>query len=50
MKYVSMTSAQQEILKVGKEYKVGVIVSVQKDALRKALENAGVIKGLNYGF
>jgi hypothetical protein len=50
MKYVSITSAQQEILKVGKDYKVGVVVSVQKDALRRALENAGVIKGLNYGF
>ncbi len=50
LKYVSVTSGSQEIIRVGKEYKVGIVVSVQKDALRKALENAGVIKGLNYGF
>ena len=31
-------------------YKVGIVVSVQKDELRKALEAAGVIKSLNYGF
>ena len=49
-KYVSLTSATQEIVKVGKEYKVGVVVSVKKDELRKALEQAGVIKGLNSGF
>ena len=49
-KYVSLTSAPQEIVKIGKEYKVGVIVTVQKDELRKALEKAGVIKGLNSGF
>ncbi|MCI7575748.1 MAG: hypothetical protein MSS82_03060 [Bacteroidales bacterium] len=50
LKYVSLTEGTQEILKVGKEYKVGVIVSVQKDALRKALEQAGVIKALGAGF
>lgn len=49
-KYVSVTSAEQEMVKVGKEYKVGVVVSVQKDELRKALEAAGVIKGLGSGF
>ena len=40
-------SGVPETMKVGKEYKVGVVVSVQKDNLRKALEQAGVIKGLN---
>lgn len=50
MKYVSISSTPQEIIKVGKEYKVGVIVSVHKDALRKALENAGIVKGLSHGF
>ena len=50
MKYVSLTSAAHEVLKVGKEYKVGVVVTVHKDALRKALENAGIIKGLSHGF
>jgi hypothetical protein len=49
-KYVSLTGATQEIIKVGKEYKVGIIVSVQKDELRKALEQAGVIRGLGSGF
>ncbi|MCR5504693.1 MAG: hypothetical protein K6E94_03895 [Elusimicrobiaceae bacterium] len=39
-----------EVMKVGKEYKVGVVVSVYKDNLRKALEDAGVIKGLSSGF
>jgi len=29
---------------------VGIIVSVQKDELRKALEQAGVIRGLGSGF
>ncbi len=49
-KYVSVTSAAPEVVKVGKEYKVGLVVSVQKDELRKALEAAGVIKGLSSGF
>lgn len=49
-KYVSVTGASQEIVKVGKEYKVGMIVSVQKDELRKALEQAGVIRSLGAGF
>lgn len=33
-----------------KEYKIGVVVSVAKDALRKDLEAAGIIKGLSSGF
>lgn len=33
-----------------KEYKVGVVVSVAKDALRKDLEAAGIIRGLSSGF
>lgn len=39
-----------EIMKVGKEYKVGVTVSVYKDNLRKTLEQAGVVRGLGSGF
>ena len=40
-----------DIMKVKKGlYKVGIIVSVQKDELRKDLENAGVIKSLSSGF
>ena len=49
-KYASIMSGTTESVKVGKEYKVGVVVSVRKDDLRKALEAAGVIKGLNSGF
>ena len=37
-------------LKVGKEYKVGIVVSVNVSALRADLEQAGVIKGLGSGF
>ena len=36
-------------LRVGNQYKIGVVVSVQKDALRKYLEQAGVIKRLDAG-
>ena len=54
MKFVSLTNdgavAAGDRIKVGKEYKIGLIVSVRKDALRKDLEQAGIIKGLNSGF
>jgi hypothetical protein len=33
-------------IKVGKEYKIGVVVSINKDNLRKELENQGIIKKL----
>lgn len=49
-KYVSVVGGTDEILKIGREYKVGVTVVVKKDDLRKALEAAGVIKKLGYGF
>lgn len=54
MKYVyestSGAVAAEDRLKVGKEYKIGVVVSVNVDALRKDLEAAGIIKGLSSGF
>ena len=54
MKYVSVSTDGQisadDRKKVGKEYKVGIVISVMKDALRKDLESAGVIKGLSSGF
>lgn len=50
LKYVSAISGTQEVVKAGKEYRIGIVFSVAKDDLRKALEAAGVIKGLNYGF
>lgn len=54
MKFVS-TSGDGAIgagdrVKVGKEYKVGVVVTVMKDMLRKDLEAAGIVKGLSSGF
>lgn len=42
--------AAEDRMKVGKEYKIGIVVSVNVDALRKDLEAAGVIKGLSSGF
>lgn len=51
MKYVSVSGdAVPDVVKVGKEYKIGIVVSVLKDPLRKDLEAAGVIKGLSSGF
>lgn len=49
-RYVTVTYGSQEIVKVGKQYKVGLVVSVSKDQLRKALEDAGIIKSLSHGF
>lgn len=49
-KYASIIEGTTEIVKVGKEYKVGVTVSVRKDDLRKALEAAGIVRGLSSGF
>ncbi len=41
----------RQVTKVNKkEYVVSCIVEVQKDRLKKALRDAGVIKGLNTGF
>ena len=47
----TMADGNDEILKYGKKnYKVGVIVTVQYDALRKALEQQGIINSLTSGF
>lgn len=49
--YASIVNAVADRVKVSnKEYKIGAIVSVSKDSLRKSLEDAGIIKGLNFGF
>lgn len=54
MKFVNVTNdgsiAAEDRLKVGKEYKIGVIVSVNAAGLRKDLEDAGILKGLSSGF
>ncbi|MBQ3172691.1 MAG: hypothetical protein IJB03_05685 [Alistipes sp.] len=46
----SMMDGSAEVRKVGKEYKVGVVVSVNKEMLRKHLEDAGIVRSLNSGF
>jgi hypothetical protein len=50
MKFVSTSTdgavAAEDRMKIGKEYKVGVLVSVNVAELRKDLENASVIKSL----
>ncbi len=37
-------------LKAGKQFKIGILVSVSHNALRKELESAGIIKALGQGF
>ena len=52
MRFVNLSNSHDvaiaagDRIKIGKEYKVGIIVSVNKDALRKELENAGIINKL----
>jgi len=54
MKFVQLTTdgaiAPGDIMKVGKEYKVGIVVAVSKDELRKYLESEKIIKSLSSGF
>lgn len=55
MRFVSLTNngavAAGDIMKVGKrEYKVGVVVTVQYNDLRKYLEEKGIVKRLDAGF
>lgn len=45
--YVETVSGSREVVKSGKQYKISAIVTVNKDQLRKDLEAAGVIRGLN---
>ncbi|WP_103865083.1 hypothetical protein [Aquimarina sp. I32.4] len=55
MKYVTTATdgniAPGDRLKVSKkEYKIGVVVNVATDQLRKKLESEGIVKALNAGF
>ena len=54
MKFVNITNdgsvAAEDRLKIGKEYTIGVVVSVNVAGLRKDLEDAGMVRGLNSGF
>lgn len=49
-KYVLSVSPSVERVKVKGQWKLGAVVQVAKDQLRKDLEAAGVIKGLSSGF
>lgn len=54
LNYVSISNDgsinENDRYKVGRQLKIGVIVSVQKANLRKELEAAGIIKRLDNGF
>ncbi|MGB0896263.1 MAG: hypothetical protein ACPGU9_09400 [Flavobacteriaceae bacterium] len=55
LKYVSAATdgriAPGDRLKISKrEYKIGVVVNVMSDHLRKRLESEGIIRGLSSGF
>lgn len=54
MKYVNFVNngvpAAGDIIKIKNEYKIGVKVSISKDALRKEMEAEGIIKSLGSGF
>lgn len=51
LKYATIVSQAPEVVKMGKnDFKVGMVVTVSKDQLRKDLESAGVIKSLSSGF
>ena len=46
----SVVNALKGVIVGSKEYKVGVVLSVNVTALRKDLEDAGIIKSLGAGF
>jgi len=54
LKYVQLVNngaiGTGDRIKIGKEYKIGVVVIVDKTSLRKDLEDAGIIKKLGAGF
>ena len=49
-RYASDVGGGFERIRVGNEYKIGAVISVAKDMLRRDLEAAGVIRGLADGF
>lgn len=49
--YATIVNSVADRVKISnKQYKLGAVVSVSKDSLRKYLENIGIIRGLNTGF
>lgn len=51
LNYADLVTSQYEVVKLAKkQYKIGAVLSVSKEQLRKDLEQAGVIKSLGAGF
>ena len=51
MRYVSNSIVgTSETIKVGKDHKMGVVVSVNVRQLRRDLETAGILRSLSHGF
>lgn len=48
--YASIVDGSRIVIKSGKEYRITMTVSVNKEELRSYLESLGMIKGLNSGF
>ena len=49
-KYATQVGNTLERIQEGKDYKIGAVISVSKDMLRRDLEAAGVLRGLSGGF
>lgn len=49
-RYASQVGNRLERVRVGNETKIGAVISVSKDMLRRDLEAAGVLRGLSGGF
>ena len=49
-RYASEVGGGLERVRVGREYKIGAVISVSRDLLRRDLQAAGVIRGLADGF
>lgn len=50
LKFVALSSSNLDVFTSSEQQKVGIIVTIQKDNLRKELEAANIIKALNNGF
>lgn len=50
LSYASIVAGSYERVKTKKGYKSGAILQVDKTALRKELEKAGVVRSLSFGF
>ncbi len=48
--YASIIDGTYDRVKLGKYYKHGAVLQIQKTALRKELEKAGVVRSLSSGF